>query len=289
MSFYCVYCNRVRSGKKGSPEERTKEHFIPKSIGGPWTISICKECNEYTGSTCDAFFAQVSYTYEIFRQDIARIEGLAKLLDGRIVPVKFKYKTAENHHQLCWCYDLASQISIPQSEIEALRFKVQDPNDVIATHPAVAKMALGSAYYLARRYKGWSPATEALFSGLTFFNLRRQFLPKFTPGGTGQCPTVKITSLPSPEAETLLRNRRDPTRRRHYISIEDSGSSLSITLCLYSTYFWRIIVYNATLGVISIEDEIILRDLLPVDDITKAANLMHHDGNAWIEIRVPHK
>jgi hypothetical protein len=289
MSFYCVYCNRVRSGKKDSPEERTKEHFIPQSIGGRWKIPICKECNEHTGNTCDAFFAQVSYTYQIFRQNIAQVKGLAKLLDGRIVPAKFKYQAAESHYQLHWCYDLTSQTSIPQSEIEALRFKAQDPSDVIATHPAVAKMALGSVYYLVRRYKGWSSATEALFSGLTFFNLRRLFLPKPTPGGIGQYPSVTIRSLLSPEAETLLRSRRDLTRRRHYISIEDSNSSLLITLCLYSTYFWRTTVYNAALGVISIEDEIILRDLLPVDDITKAANLMHHDGNAWIEIRVPHK
>jgi hypothetical protein len=285
MSFYCVYCNQTRSGKKGSPEEKTDEHFIPQSIGGQWKISVCNDCNQLAGSTCDAFFAHVSWSYKLYRQGIVNTRGFAELLDGKILDVYFKYKTAENgRHNFISCHKLDSHEKISRKEIKSLKFQVQNPSAMVNTYPAVLKIALGSAYHLVRRNGEWTSATQALFSNLTFADIRSQFLGRqFNPGGTGQGHGPTITSILPPDAETLLRCRENPLKRRHYISIEDYDSNLQITLCLYSMYFWRITIPRATLKLGKLEDEHILYNLSSIDP-AQAANLMHNSGNIWINI-----
>lgn len=287
MSFYCIYCNKDRSGKRNSPEQQTREHFIPQSIGGQWVIPVCKECNNHAGSTCDAFFAQVSYTYEVYRRDIVEIDGVAELLDGRKIPAHFRYQTADAEHPyLLECKELNSQSAINKSSIKALWFLAQQPKNVIATYPAVAKMALGSAYYLERMHANWKTPINSIFLGLIFADIRKIFLGMaFKPGGTGNGNGVEIKSLLSNEAEALLLSRESPTIRRHYISMEDFNSSLKITLCLYSMYFWEVTIPNVSIGLCKLQKEILLPNLAAVDPV-KAADLMHHDKNTWIKILI---
>lgn len=287
MSFYCVYCNRNRSGRKNTPEEKTDEHFIPKSIGGRWKIKICAICNQRASKTCDTFFAQIAWTYELYRTGIARMHGFAELKDSRIVAVYFKHQTTEKgHYQLHWCRDLKTFKIIPTIQIKSIIFQPQHPTDVIATHPAVAKMALGAAYYLVRRYNKWIPSIESVFTGLAFADLRRLFLQgHFRVSGKGIGHGAVMKSLTSRDAETLLRSRVKPSTRRHYIAIDDYRSFLRITMCLYSMYFWQIYIPGITFGIEKMETEVHLTELSAVNP-AKAANLMHHDGKWCIKIIV---
>jgi len=39
----CAYCNKIFS-------RLTKEHIVPRSVGGTCTIRVCEECNNTRGS-----------------------------------------------------------------------------------------------------------------------------------------------------------------------------------------------------------------------------------------------
>lgn len=47
----CEYCHKIK--------KLTKEHVIPKSIGGTYTIGVCRKCNQERGD---------SFTYPPFIQ-----------------------------------------------------------------------------------------------------------------------------------------------------------------------------------------------------------------------------
>ena len=285
MSFYCVYCNRDRSGKIDSPEEKTNEHFIPESIGGKWTIPICKQCNSIAGKGCDAFFSKVAYTYKLFHKGIVDIKGFAELQDGRIIPARFKYQTTENgRHQFFECKDLASNSWIEKKQLISLRFQANDPEDVYYTYPAIAKIFLGSIFYLTKSYKIPASQIQNIYKDLTFADIRKLFLgTNFNFGGKGIGHGAKMISLLPGQAEKLLLSRNSPNTRRHYISTEDMTNSIVVTLCLYSMFFWEVTIPNASLGQGKLEDEILLKMLSTVEP-AKAANLMHYDGKTWIKI-----
>ena len=287
-SFYCVYCNRIRSGKRGTLEEKTQEHFIPQSIGGKWHISVCDYCNSVAGSSCDAFFAQVSWTHRFFKDGIVETDGTARFLDGSEADVHFSYQEKGDHRQLHLCRELASGMNIPQKEIRSIKFKMPSWRDTRNTYPAIAKMALGGTYYLVRRYGEWSPATEAFFSNLYFADIRRLFLGRrFRPGGKGRGLGCTIEAILPPETGIILRSRKSPSIRRHYMSVEDADSGLQVVLCLYSHYFWRVTIPRLELGLGKLEDEIILNSLSPVD-WESAGALPFTIENAYIELFLAH-
>lgn len=275
MVFYCVFCNRERNGQRNSPEEKTKEHFIPQSIGGKWNISACKACNSYMGQMCDNFFGKVAYTYKIFLRGIIIMDGVAELVSGKRFPVIFKYQTTHaGHHQFFWCKGLKSKKAIPRKFIRTIEFKVKKPDDANRSFPALAKMTLGAAYYLIKRNKKWSPSIESIFSGLAFADLRRTFLKEFNPGESGRGSGAIMRTLTQEEVINLLCSRNESEQRRHYISIEDTSSGLQVILCLYCGFFWKITIPNISLRIKKLEDELILYDLTPIDPL-KPKNLLH--------------
>jgi hypothetical protein len=285
MSFYCVYCNRDRSGKRNSLEEKTNEHFIPDSIGGKWIIPACNQCNNIAGKGCDSFLKNVAYTYKLFLNGIVEINGVAELNDNRLIPSRLKYQTTVNgHHQFFECKDLSFNGAINKDQLKSFLFQVQDPNSIQYSYPGIAKIALGSIFYLTKSYKMCPSKISNIFRDLTFADIRSLFLGSyFNPGGKGHGHGAIMVSLSPSQAERLLLSRNSPNIRRHYISVEDANNSIVITLCLYSMYFWKVTIPNAALSLGKLEDEILLKKLDPVNP-AKAAALMHQNGKTWIKL-----
>jgi HNH endonuclease len=49
---HCSYCNRWVSEKMshGSPRQKTRDHVVPRIVGGTETIVACASCNNAKGS-----------------------------------------------------------------------------------------------------------------------------------------------------------------------------------------------------------------------------------------------
>lgn len=186
MSFYCPYCNRIKSGKKKTPEEKTKEHFVPQSVGGKWVVPICKKCNGYAGRNSDAFFAKVAKLYNVYANGIIETDGLAILKDGSQIPSIFKYQTHNNgHHQFFYCTNLTDKKNIVKDDIQSLRFHANNPQEIIDSHPTLMKIALAGIYYLLRKNNAWTDDNEKKFKGLGFADFRKKVIKDFNPGGNG--------------------------------------------------------------------------------------------------------
>lgn len=307
MTFYCVYCNRMRGGKKNSPQGKTSEHFIPKSIGGKWTVKVCGKCNSLAGATCDLNLAKISWLYEFYAKGILETEGKAILLPNNVeIPARFKYqqklsinhnqfhyqqKQSINHNQFHYCYCLNSGKKIPKEKIRGLRFKLEKITSIATNYPAFLKIALGGAYYLTKRYGKWFNLKQVFYNS-NFAALREKFLGKnnFTPGdievapgGIGVSLDPKLQSLSLLEIESLLKDRDNPEHRRHIISIEGKGGHLEIIMCLFSMFFWKVNIPNAHLILEKVEDETILYGLSKVKP-SEAGNLMHYNRDDSIVI-----
>ncbi|MBC1259316.1 HNH endonuclease, partial [Trichormus variabilis] len=158
MSFYCVYCNRIRSGKKQSEEGKTKEHFVPTSIGGgrSWHIPACKNCNELLGKTYDDELYRLSWMFEFYKNRSIKRTGRAILQNGHKIDVNFSYSevfSSQNRNFQLECYDSDSGEEIPRIDIRRIEFELETKSKIINSYPSILKIALGGAHYLNTRYK----------------------------------------------------------------------------------------------------------------------------------------
>ncbi|MBI2846181.1 MAG: hypothetical protein HYX86_06515 [Chloroflexi bacterium] len=289
--FYCVYCNRNRSGTPNSEEARTREHFVPESIGGEWEIPVCWKCNQSANRKSDALLNEIIWSYELYRTGILEHNGYARLKNGNHVFGRFKYQTkprAEDpskvHHQFHWFNEVFYRREVPKEDIGYLVFYPGSPDRVRESTRAVAKIALGAIYYLANFRMEQKLLHEHIVAGLEFADLRAyaQFA-EFNPGVKGRSNGIGLVSMTPEEAKTFILTLENPETRRHYISVEDSKQGTTVTVCLYSNYFWKVLVPNASLGLPFLHDETLLEDLEKVN-LDKVGAHQYLDGTVPIVI-----
>ncbi|MBD2491687.1 HNH endonuclease [Aulosira sp. FACHB-615] len=281
MSFYCLYCNRIRSGKKKSEEEKTKEHFVPKSIGGgrAWHIPVCKNCNRLLGGTYDDELHRLSWMFEFYKSRCIKRVGRAILQNGQLVDVNFSYQEILSNKNIDFqlkCHALDSGKEIPQINIEKIEFELENKKTVIKSYPSILKIALGGAHYLNTRYK---LTDKTFFSDLAFAKIREAILGKgnFNPGGNGISSPVVCELLSHKESENIIRRRTTGENKlRHIISLEQENINLVINICLFSFFFWRVIIpMNNDLKITRCEEKFILYELRETTRLITSSMMQH--------------
>ena len=289
MNFYCVYCNQRKNNKKRSNEEKTKEHFIPQSIGGKWTITICSKCNSLAGGTCDNYLAKISWLYKFYdNKKILSTQGIATLKNENKVKVNFKIQgktKGKKSYHLISCYNSKTNTRIYQKEIQSIKVKLENVKSISKSYPAIFKIALGAAYFLIRKHKKWV-LTKSVFQNITLAQLRNSFLgtKNFNPGGIGTSFGPKLQSLSKEECQKLMRNDNQKfSKRKHIISIKGHQGNLEVIVCLFSEFFWKVIIPNTFLIINEIKEETILYNLNEIE-IEKAGNMMRINEDIFINI-----
>lgn len=86
---YCVYC-----GQDVEESEMTDEHFIPKSIGGRYTIRVCERCNSRAGQLIDVQLSTSarSRAFSMRAKKNDRIPGYVQLNDGSMLKSIFYWE-----------------------------------------------------------------------------------------------------------------------------------------------------------------------------------------------------
>lgn len=284
--FYCVYCNAYKH-----KSQKTKEHFIPRSIGGIWEINICDSCNNFAANKCDSELSYLSMNYKLYSRSIIESAGIAILENGKEIPAFIKLKHTGKTQNLIYCKDINNQNDI-RTLVQAVKFKCRTINDSLSRYSSFAKIALGSCYYLIAR-NGYikKAGFQENFKNLTFAGLREAFLGKnnFTYGGVGKYFGPEISFLSSMKCQQLQNERSDNYYRRHYISASQNFNFLSITIILFSEFFVEIKLKDVYLPFDKkLEDEVILSNIAKIseENLPMIGNLMHLKDDVYIQIAI---
>lgn len=210
------------------------------------------------------------------------------MLDGSKIPVKFKYqqKISTKHRQLYYCKELTTGNDLSKSNIKALEFQFETLSSLAESYPAILKIAIGAMYYLIQKNRKWHQV-KVPFQDLTLARLREVFLGRgnFNSGGKGISHGPKIESLSLDEIKILLKDRNNASKRRHIISIEESGLGMKITMCLFSEFFWKVTIPCTYFLIGKLEEEFVLHQLSEVD-LSMAGKLMHNNRSVSIHIAI---
>jgi len=262
MAFWCPYCKRSRTGAKGTPEAKTAEHFIPESISGKWTISICAECNSSLGSTCDAYLAKVSWLEKMHRSGIVETSGTAVLLDGSQVPASFKIqqlpKSDNPQVHVRSCKSLNSQHNFKKRDLKEVVFCCEKMNSVGNAYPAILKIALAGLIYTAQRNQVY-PAIKSLIEGAAFDGARERFLGRtIATSGPARRAMFQVARIAPEECKQIQELCVRPQMRRHLFQASQQGDNIVIDIVLFSDFFWRVTFSGVQLEVNSLCAETIL-------------------------------
>lgn len=293
MAFWCSYCKRSRSGTKGTPEEKTAEHFVPQSISGKWTISVCAECNSRLGSTCDAYLAKVSWLEKMRRSGIVETSGSAILLDGSRVPAIFRIQQLPQSGNLQIhvhsCKSLDSQHPIKKRDLNAVVFRCENMDSVGSAYPAILKIALAGLVYTAHRSQVY-PAIKALIEGAALDGVREHFLGRrLNVSGSARRAGFQVARIAPEECQHIQTSLPRPHTRRHLFHAVQQGEDIVINIVLFSDYFWRVTFSKVELGVPSLYAETILHRHTSLEDELKhglVGGLMWVDQDIEIHVAV---
>lgn len=284
MAFWCPYCKRSRSGTKSSPEEKTAEHFVPQSISGKWTISVCAECNSSLGSTCDAYLAKVSWLEKMRRSGIVETSGRAVLLDGSQVPAVFRIQQlpqSDNPHiHVHSCKSLDSQHPIKKRDLKAVVFSCEKMDSIGNAYPAILKIALAGLVYTARISQVY-PAIKALIEGAALDGAREHFLGRrINVSGSGRRAGFQVARITPEECQHIQASLQRPHMRRHLFHAVQQGNDIVVTIVLFSDFFWRVTFSSVELGVPSLYAETILHRHNSLEDELEYGVV---GGHMWVD------
>lgn len=276
--FYCPYCNLICPS-----EEKTDEHFIPKSVGGKWEIQICVRCNSHCGKHSDAFFAKTFKAYSYFYNSI--IEGRAQVYfkkGGReVCDIKLK-EIPSNKHHLIFCRGVKSGLNYRQSEIEKINFIIIEPGEIQYTIDTQLKITLGGIFHLLMRNGLWNEVNQNIFKSPIFNLIRNRILATDqvvfnSPAKEGTNVAYTVDSYLVKEGEEFLKSRKNPDIRRHYISLENQGENALFRLMIFGSLFWGVTVHKVNFQLKHcIEDELMLVSMNRVPP-ESALNIMYMD------------
>ena len=270
MAFWCPYCKRSRSGTKGTPEGKTAEHFVPQSISGKWTIPVCAECNSRLGSTCDAYLAKVSWLEKMSRSGIVETSGMAILLDDSPVPAIFRIQqlsqSSSPQIHVHSCKSLEFQNAIKKQDLRAVVFRCEKMDSIGKAYPAILKIALAGLVYTARISKVY-PSIKALIEGAALDGAREHFLGRrLNISGLASRSGLHVARIAPEECQHIQASLQSPHLRRHLFHAVQQGDDITITIVLFSDFFWRVIIFKAVLGVPSLYAETILYSHIGLED-----------------------
>lgn len=97
---------------------------------------------------------------------------------------------------------------------------------------------------------------------------------------------ARIQSLAKTEIEKFLSNRHRPSSRRHFISIENNGVDLKVTIVIFGMFFWEITIPNFNLELDNKLEEELFLDKLSTISADKAGNTMYIDNKTIIELKL---
>jgi hypothetical protein len=255
---------------KGTPEEKTAEHFVPQSISGKWTIPVCAECNSHLGSTCDAYLAKVSWLEKMRRSGIVETSGSAILLDGSQVPAIFRIQQLPQSGNLQIhvhsCKSLDSQHPIKKRDPKAVVFRCEKMDSIGNAYPAILKIALAGLVYAAHRSQVY-PAIKALIEGAALDGVREYFLGgRLNVSGSERRAGLQVARIAPEECQHIQASLQRPHTRRHLFHAVQQGEDVVITIVLFSDYFWRVAFSKVDLGVPSLYVETILHHHTSLED-----------------------
>jgi hypothetical protein len=241
MAFWCSYCKRSRSGTKGTPEEKTDEHFVPQSISGKWTISVCSECNSRLGSTCDAYLAKVSWLEKMSRSGIVETSGMAILLDDSPVPAIFRIQqlsqSSNPQIHVHSCKSLEFQHAIKKQDLRAVVFRLEKMDSIGKAYPAILKIALAGLVYTARISKVY-PSIKALIEGAALDGAREYFLGRrLNVSESANRSGFHVARIAPDECQHIQASLQSPHLRRHLFHAVQQGDDKVITIVLFSGFF----------------------------------------------------
>ncbi len=287
--YYCVYCNRERDPARGPDEKKTREHFIPQSVGGEWCIDICHECNRSAGASCDRALSEIAkILFTIRVNGLVEADGVAILTSTQELPVHFRYQTllggASYLHTL---RRLDGGADLKRSEIYALKFKLPNIQEMVNMAPSVfSKIAIGALYFCDIKYRpGARSSVNPFFTGLILAKIRELFLgSRFNVSGSGTVHAPRMSFLDKASFQNFLRSRNNPSIRRHYIGIEQKDREIFIRICLFSQFFFQVVIPDCETGsIIRCDEEVELPDLEKLDLDKHGINFLRAD-DVWINL-----
>lgn len=259
MTYYCPYCNRQRD-KSDSP--KTREHFIPQSVGGSWAIAVCGQCNHGCGQTMDALFADMAWDYGMLAR--GKIGTAAKAIVRNGPPVRGRlYMDAYGGGEQMFRPDYGATIN--ESDIETVDIEMSGDTSWIQRFGP--KVALGATWYLLKRFD--APASCIWNFKRKPFSLMRaevvsQHLESIVTGDKWPAPGgIAILMMGPARAHALQSSFKQPDVRRHFVSIADEPPGFTVTCSLYSEYYFSVRLLNFYLGLegLRLSDECILGSL----------------------------
>jgi hypothetical protein len=284
MAFWCPYCKKSRSGTKGTPEEKTAEHFVPQSISGKWTITVCAECNSRLGSTCDAYLAKVSWLEKLRRNGIVETTGKAILLDGTQVPAIFRIQqlpqSGDPQIHVHSCKSLGSQRHIKKRDLKAVVFRCEKMDSIGNAYPAILKIALAGLVYTAHKIQVY-PAIKGLIEGDALDGAREHFLGRrLNFSESAKRAGIQVERIAPDECKHIQASLQRPHTRIHLFQAVQEGEDMVTTIVLFSDFFWRVRFSKVELGVPSLCAETILHRHTSIEDELTNGVV---GGHMWID------
>ncbi len=242
MSYYCFLCNKFHTGKP------TKEHFIPKSIGGPtqqW-LPVCDSSNSRSNTLFDKHVRDILYMTRFHKTKILKRTGEALLRNGSVCRYKFSYdeeSALDKKDAFHYFFDMESGKKIRSNEICAIKFPVgltQIEQDMF--YRGLLKITLGALAFTLHNGGIQYSTIKDIFSQPPFESIRHFALnlPWMGEGIFHEFSLGRTDIL-----FQLQCSCSNPCISNHVIETTiKTNNHLQIRGMLYSTYSWVIELTN---------------------------------------------